>query len=212
MRQHRVIWLTKNGHKARSADLLRYGYKVSFCSTINQILDIFENRRMAIIIISDESSEVENWISLLTQHPETRSSRFILSIEHDHQPALRLAADNNFRDLLPITTPTELWCKRFLFAVANTASEPPQASPLLQVDQVARLSLPARVIWVSSDYICLESQTKPDIGSPIRISGEIARRFGLKVITGRVERIQHRRLYYRFSASLIIRWTCPSTT
>ncbi|MFK7872663.1 MAG: hypothetical protein AB8C84_05755 [Oligoflexales bacterium] len=211
MREHHVIWLTRRPVKERAEELLRYGYKVTFCQNIEDILKIFEKRRAGIIIISDDIEFGYSWVETLTHHPETRASRFILSLEQQNTGLYEYAASYNFRDLIPFSISNKSWCQRFIFAASTLAIESPQPTHVLGVQQVAKLNLPARIIWISPNMICLEGQIQPPIGSIIRIGGAIAQTLGLKVITGTVHRIQHRHLYYRFSTSILVHWRCPAT-
>ena len=61
------------------------------------------------------------------------------------------------------------------------------------------INIPARVVWIGTQTMWIESKTLAEVGDSIRIKGAFAERLGLKEINAQVVEKQKSHLSYRFS-------------
>lgn len=209
-----VYWLTEQVnevHRDRALILNKRGFAVQFFQSLEGLTKALTEQRVAIIVVGDEgpSHVVEKNISQLMSIPDVQGVRLLLSVSSYNEQISMLAACNSFRDLLPLDLDEKQWISRFIFATARSPIPIQEPHPQLTFNHLAAVSLPARLVWVSSRRILFEARLRPEPGSSLHLSGAFVKALGLQKVTLVVEESRRTDLIYRFSDAAVARWNVP---
>lgn len=205
-RGKRTFWVTAaptNAHKERAELLGQNGFDVVVLKGVPEVIEAINESR-PICIIVDSTSNLA--IQKMAQIPELNGVRFILSVIDPSSEAMKEAAAENYRDMIPIKLPPARWLQRMQYATATKSTEFPHPLCEISMNQIAVAFVPARIVWVSETHMRLECRGRQNLGNTIQITGAIAKAFGVPYISLTVESIHREHLLYRFSQALVCRW------
>jgi hypothetical protein len=216
-KKRRTYWIVdqvRQVHRDRALLLSQKGYEVQFFSSVDFLIRELQNRRAAIIIVSDEGSPefVDHAIIELMAMPEIQGARLILTTSRNREAAKRFASIASFRDLLPMDLSERQWLQRFIFATANRSLPFIQPPGQVTLNNISAVSMPARITWISSERLRIECRVKPPIGAMLKLRGKLAESMGVNALTLTVVENQRSHLIYRFSEAMVCEWKVPAAS
>lgn len=211
-----VYWLTLEPHEnhlKKAAMLDALGYRVTFFKTLDSLAQGIFDQRVPIVIVGDEGPEnaVINAIRELGHMPAMQGARMLLTVSRPALPIMRIAACEGFRDILALDMPHQEWLERFIFSSSSSKTLTKQFdnTGLQSYREEGFLALPARIVWITDQQICIESRLKPRLHQKIELSGPIVQSMGAKYLTVTPTEVYHTNLLFRFSEGLIGTWEIP---
>ena len=209
-----VYWLTiemTEAHDSKVAELHANGYDVTFFKTLDALAEQLKSRRVTNIVLGDEGPEVAvlKAIGSLNQMPEIQGAKLILSCSRFSPSVLRAAACDAFRDILPLAIEDSEWVQRFIFSTGTRGLTLPHPTPQLVFDHDSSFSIPARITWIASNRLRIESRIFPKVGTEFDLTGPLAQSMGVKSLRVQVLESEQTNLHYRFSVALFCSWEMP---
>lgn len=200
-------------HTQRIEQLNKNGFDVVVLKSLQEILVATAAGRPSCLIVDTPEGDSAGTLKLMndvTGLAELNGVRFILSSVTPSTDAMALAVSENFRDILPLKLPDEMWLQRILYTTATKATSALPA-PLCEIsmNQFAVVRAPARVVWINETHIRIECRGTMQTGSTLQMTGPISRSFGVGHIGLTVESVRKNQLLFRFSQALICRWRVP---
>ncbi len=213
-KRKRVYWLTNDISGQVSAieqELRASGYHCDFFRNLDGLMSALAARRSAMIVVGDLGSMERDAtaVRFLAQRPELQGVRFILANNHPRPAVMAMAAAYNFRDILPLDLPPSLWAARFMFASSTNPDALQQSPATIGMNQLASVHVPARVVWISSNQIWVESRLEAPAGTILNLQGSVADAVGLPSLKMEVLSTRNSYLFYRFSRALVCKWSVP---
>ncbi|MFW7379689.1 MAG: hypothetical protein ACOH5I_12830 [Oligoflexus sp.] len=215
MKVKELYWLVspKSPIHDRLFEALRHKkVAVNQVHTFQDLCDRFNQKRLGLVIIGDELSEeiLLDQLPKVINKPEFNGVRFLLSISHPRPGLCRLAVTLGFRDIISIDLAPETWIKRFEFAGSSGEMNWYEPNPQMTLHSISAISIPARITWMDSQRLKLESKIIIPKGGKARLIGKIGEELGLSSISIRV--LEHSRtdLKFRFSEAYLCEWETPS--
>lgn len=213
-RKKLAYWITdriSDHHREKIPFLAKLGYEITFFSKFNALMTTFTEQRVATIIVGDEGpfEHVQKLIQKMAILPELAGVRLILSFSGNHPELTRTAYQSGFRDIIPIDLDNKSWAQRLLFSSAGSAANILSPVPQVLLNNVSSINLPARITWMSSKRICIETKASPPKDTVLKLKGPVAENLGVKGITLIVEENRSTNLKYRYSEAIVCRWTVP---
>lgn len=211
MKRRGVYWLsteiTENHHEKRKL-LESRNYDVQFFNTLDSMIEKIRSNRVFIIVVGDEGPDifVLEAIRKLSRMPEIHGARLILSTSRHDSGLLYAAACEGFRDALAVNLGDEEWGNRFDFSISGNRQELPSPVPQVTCKSEVEVSVPSRIVQISSDRLWLESRIAPDVGTELSLSGSIFESMGLGKVTITVEELSRNNLHFRFSEAIVASW------
>ena len=218
MRKKLIYWLTQET-SPRVTQLIKVLANWQIETTVfrgfQQLLDEFAKVRTNMIVISDEGSaaETESWIRKLALSCEFKGTRYVLSVTNPTPALMKLAYDNDFKDIIPADLSDEAWLRRFLFSMATSPAHLKHPTPQLTLQEEAQIAIPAKVVWLATSTIRLETRIRATVGEPLALGGPIAASLGMKQLSLKVRETISTDLFYRFSEGMVctMELTAPHT-
>ena len=213
-KRRKTVWINPSptsAHKQRAAQLDERGFDVRFMPDVATLRTDIAERRTSVVILSVENDEalLIRSIHELAAIRELQGARMVLVVAGEYSRALTIAAGANFRDIVPMDLDNQTWCRRITFAASGKSVPLVQAPAQITMSQICAVNLPARVSWISSERVCIESRVEPTTGSTVQIGGGLAAALGMGQITVIVEENRRNHLLYRFSDSFVARLSLP---
>ncbi|MGE0174302.1 MAG: hypothetical protein AB7T49_16010 [Oligoflexales bacterium] len=214
MKKRRLFWITDQVtelHTSKAGVLSERGFAVEFFGDFNSLLKAFSEHRVGVIIVGDEGNPeiVRSTIAKLGTMRDCAGVRLILSISRFDAGVVAAGYHYGFRDILFLDLDDTYWTRRFLFSTAGTAAPYNMPVGRVSMKEAAKVSIPARVIWLTAESIRIETRMKPEVGSSVKLSGKLAEYFGLETIPLTVEQQENFDLKYRFSDASICHMDLP---
>ncbi|MBI2603645.1 MAG: hypothetical protein HYW48_11390 [Deltaproteobacteria bacterium] len=206
-----IIWLqldASDRHLRKVRALEMAGREVTIASSLSNFREKLQQRKYPIILLGDggDDKKVRESIIGIRALPEIWGARFILIVEKYDADLLELAASLNFRDLIPLNLPEDEWVFRIGYSSAGRERPFPLPTGQITLKSIAKLDLPARLIWMSPTRMCIETEIFPAVGSRLAVVGNLARELRVPHILFVVEGVKHEQLKYRFSTAVVGRW------
>jgi hypothetical protein len=200
-------------HTQRIEQLNKNGFDVVILKGFQEILVATAAGRPSCLLVDTPEGDPDSTLKLmndLTGLAELNGVRFILSSVTPSTDAMALAVAENFRDILPLKLPDEMWLQRILYTTAIKAT-PAFPAPLCEIsmNQFAVVRVPARVVWINETHIRIECRGSMQAGSTLQMTGPISQAFGVGHIGLTVESVRKNQLRFRFSQALVCRWRVP---
>lgn len=217
MRKRLVYWLARTlspREREKAALLAEKECEVQFFSDLPQLIQAFSVQRAGTVVLSDEGSQEDSRALMIRAcaTPELYGVRFILSLRDQRAETLRTAYGLGFRDIIPSDLEKRAWLRRFLFSTSVAPTSLPQPHPMMSLNAISAVHVPARVIWVSPSRMRIETRVSAGIGSKLHMSGPIADYLGLKTATLTVLEKPRLNLRYRFAEAFVCQWQAPDNT
>lgn len=164
--------------------------------------------RLNTIVIDDSiiDSKASDQLGRLISHPEYAGVRFILSITQEPDAVVRKAISLGFRDVIPLDLSTDLWVRRYSFASSGQAADMAEPHPQITLRNTASLHVPARIAWMNSKDLWLESRLTPPVGTQLKLGGGVAEYLGVNQLTLKVLAHHNTLLNFRYSDALLCSW------
>ncbi|MBC7531687.1 MAG: hypothetical protein H7318_08925 [Oligoflexus sp.] len=212
MKRSGIYWLCpsiEEVHQRRASILDDIGYQVYFFENLEAMAREICVKRAKILILGDEwPSEVAiKHIQTFANIPDIIGARLLLSNSRNDYDLMQAASMEGFRDIIPLDLGDAEWLQRFEFATSGMESILDIHSDLKKFDEKIEINIPARVVWVGTQTLWIESKTLAAVGDTIRLKGALAERLGLKEIKAVVIEKQKSHLSYRFSEALVVNWS-----
>lgn len=214
MKKRLIYWLTPyvTPEQHEKAALLsgRY-FIVRFFKDVPSMLLEFASQRAAVLMIGDAGprDEVKAIMTKLAATPETYGVRFVLGFSDSQSEAIKIAFAFGYRDMLPFDLDAAQWLRRFSFSTSGTPTAMHAPAPMMTMNAISAVSVPARVVWLSPSKLRLETKVLPQVGTKLHLSGPIAHYLGLNTVTLTVEEHVKHNLRFRFAEAMVCRWTTP---
>jgi hypothetical protein len=211
----RVFWLVSEVTpyiRGRALLMSPHGFEVKFFTSVEAIKLEVRVVRAGIVFVSDDGTEFDINIKVktLADMPEFRGARLVLVTQNRHSSVFEVAAASNFRDLIPINLPDDVWIQRVVYSCGVHPQPFIQPAGQITLNNISALALPARIIWMSDSRIRLECRLRPPVGAKLKLTGKLAEELGVKQISIVVESSERTRLVHRFSDAIIGKWKIPT--
>jgi hypothetical protein len=211
MKRSGIYWLCpsiEEVHQRRASILDDIGYQVYFFENLEVLIKEICVKRAKILILGDEwpSDVAMKQIQTFANIPDIIGARLLLSNSRNDYDLMQAACMEGFRDVIPIDLDDAEWLQRFEFATSGMESILDLHDDLKKFEEKIEINVPARVVWIGTQTMWIESKTLAEVGDSIRIKGAFAERLGLKEIVAQVVEKQKSHLSYRFSEALIVNW------
>lgn len=214
MRKRLVYWLAHTLsplEREKAAFLAEKECEIQFFSDLSQLIGAFSVHRAGTVVLSDEGSQEDAraLMARVAATPELYGVRFVLSVREPRYETMRVAYALGFRDIIPSDLDRRAWLRRFHFSTSIAPTSLPQPHPMMSLNAISAVHVPARVIWISSSRIRIETRIAAGIGSKFHMSGPIADYLGLKTLTLTVLEKPRLNLRYRFAEAFVCQWQAP---
>ena len=211
-RSKRIIWLAPSKDQFMvnmGEELKKHQFHCDYVYSLSELSEQLSEQRASIILLSDGNSKAQtlDFILGISTITEAKGSRWVLILNKVQSDLIDVAAASNFRDFVPTSIPQNLWLFRVLYASSRQALEFPIPSAHISVEHPSFLHFPARIIWLNNERMRIESQVAPPIGTSIEIIGNLFGKEGSHQTKLLVDKIEQKRLVYRFSSALEGVWT-----
>ena len=213
MRKKKVYWITSRiteEMRKKSEYLYKKDLSVIFFRNLEGLLAEYNRNRAGIIVISDDTNDTKKLIKEFATLPDMNGVRIILSIAIPDNETVITAWHAGLRDIIPMDLPIKTWLQRFLFSTSGQQQQFSLPNPRMTLRNISGLSLPARIVWISENRICIESKLAPPVGTKIKLSSSLFEAMGLRKLYALTEKVSQENLRYRFSHSMICSWSMPS--
>ncbi len=217
MKKRLVYWLTPQvtpEQHEKAALLASRDFIVRFFRDVPSMLPEFAQQRAAVLVIGDAGAreDVKAIMAKLAATPETYGVRFVLVFSDYQSETIKTAFAFGYRDMLPLDLDGAQWLRRFLFSTSGTPTAMHAPAPMMTMNAISSVSVPARVVWLSPSKMRLETKVLPQIGTKLNLAGPIAQYLGQKTVTLTVEEHVKHNLRFRFAEAMVCRWTTPEQT
>ncbi len=211
MKRSGIYWLCpsiEEVHQRRASILDDIGYQVYFFENLEALVKEICVKRAKILILGDEwPSEVAiKHIQTFANIPDIAGARLLLSNSRNDFELMQAAGMEGFRDIIPLDLGDSQWLQRFEFATSGMESILDLHEDLKKFEEKIEINIPARVVWIGTQSMWIESKTVAEVGDTIQLRGGFAERLGLKEIKAVVIEKQKTHLSYRFSEALTVNW------
>ena len=208
MKKKLIYWLTQEMSsmvQQRIQLLAKEHIEVAVFRSYQQILDEYAKIRTNMIILSDEGSvdEIEVWIRKFSLNPEFKGTRFVFSVMNPTPRLMKLAYDNDFKDIIPADLAADRWLQRFLFSMATAPAQFKQPMPQITLKEEAQIAIPAKIVWVAPMSMRIETRIRAHAGDTIALAGPFAAKLGVKSLQIKVSETVKTDLFYRFSEGMV---------
>ncbi len=212
MKRSGIYWLCSSieeVHQRRASILDDIGYQVYFFENLEALAREICVKRAKILILGDEwpSDVAIKHIQTFANIPDIIGARLLLSNSRNDYDLMQAASMEGFRDIIPLDLDDAEWLQRFEFATSGMESILDIHSDLKKFDEKIEINIPARVVWIGTQTMWIESKTLASVGDTIHLRGAFADRLGLKEIKAVVIEKQKSHLSYRFSEALVVNWS-----
>ena len=207
-----ALWLVPESQNVVS-DISKHMEKHHFQSVImsnfSDVSKYLTHNRVPLIIIceSQQLAETEKNIISLTSLPEAKGSRFVFTYNKQNHELLETVTAQNIRELIPLNIPINFWVYRALYASSSHAMKYPIAPNRITFNHSVELAFPGKVIWINQNKLRLECQLDLPVGSSVHVKGKLFEDEKHESIKLVVKKVEHRRLYYRFSSVIEGTWS-----
>lgn len=216
MKVRQIYWLLSSKtliHERIIESLQVRKVTVTQVYNFQELSERFNQKRSSLIIIGDELGEdvLLDQLPKICSKPEFSGVRFILSFSRPSPKLSHLAVVLGFRDIISIDLPVSNWIKRFEFSAASSEMHWQEAIPQMTSHSISAVSIPARITWLDSNELRLESKIIMPKGSTARLTGKISEDLGLASISIRVLEHSRTNLRYRYSEAYQCQWKIPNS-
>ncbi|MFK7823105.1 MAG: hypothetical protein AB8G05_03050 [Oligoflexales bacterium] len=189
--------------------LKKHQFHCDYVFSISELSEQLSEQRASIILLGNGNSKAEtlDFILSLPTITEAKGSRWVLTLNEYQADLVEIAAASNFRDFVPSNIPQNLWLFRVLYASSRQALDFPIPSAHIAVDHPSVFHFPGRIVWLNNDRIRIESQIAPPLGTTIEVVGDLFGKKENKVLKLHIEKVEQKRLVYRFSSALEGSWS-----
>ncbi|NRA44001.1 MAG: hypothetical protein HRU09_03485 [Oligoflexales bacterium] len=190
-------------------ELKKHQFHCDYVYSLSELSKQLSEQRASIILLSDGSSKAQtlDFILGLSTITEAKGSRWVLVLNKIQADLIEIAAASNFRDFVPTSIPQNLWLFRVLYASSRQALDFPIPSAHISLEHPSFLHFPARIVWLNGSRIRIESSITPKVGAKVEVSGDLFGKKGSQVLELQVDKVEQKRLVYRFSSALEGSWT-----
>jgi hypothetical protein len=211
MKRSSVYWLlpaVDDEHHRRASILDDIGYQVFFFENFDTLIKEICVKRAQILILGDEwpSLEAISYAHAFANIPDINAARLLVSNSRNDFALMDAAMNEGFRDIIPADLEDHEWLQRFEFATSGVESLLSLHKDLDVVGEPVDIMLPARLVWVGAQQVCLETRSCPRMNDSLKMEGGFARSLGLDTINVQVQQKQQTNLTYRFSEAIIASW------
>lgn len=210
MKRQGIYWLTSKRtekHEEMLSLLEEQGFGVVFYTSLEELRKELQIRRVSIIIVGDEDEEqAREAMESLATMPDIQGARLFLSISAPCDQLCKQAARLGFRDILALDLEFMAWFDRFQFSIGQHLDRNVDTNLAESSIQEVKVGIPARIAWVSSEKIWLETRARPDLDKTFDIIGPMAEDMGCDSLQLVAESKETQHLVYRFSEASICRW------
>lgn len=208
MKRLGIYWMsqkTSELHRSRAELLEDIGYNVQFFSNFAELSEEIKSRRVSIVIVSDEGdeSEVLKAISSLPNMPEIHGARLLFCASSGSINCQKSATLNSFRDIIQLDWDDHTWLKRFEFSTASQASDLELEDKLSRVNQSITCQLPARIAWLETERMWVESRARCPVETSFTLKGALMENAGYESIDYQVNDIVSNNLFFRYSQAML---------
>ena len=190
-------------------ELKKHQFHCDFVFSLSELSAQLSEQRASIILLGSGNSKAEtlDFILSLSTITEAKGSRWVLTLNEYQADLIEVAAASNFRDFVPTNIPQNLWLFRVLYASSRQALDFPIPSAHISLEHPSFFHFPGRIIWLNSDKLRIESQISPPPGTTIEVEGELFGKKDGNLLKLHVEKVEQKRLVYRFSSALEGTWS-----
>jgi hypothetical protein len=211
MKRSSVYWLlpaVDDHHHRRASILDDIGYNVFFFENFDTLIKEICVKRAQILILGDEwpSAEAISYVHAFANIPDINAARLLVSNSRNDFALMDAAMNEGFRDIIPADLEDHEWLQRFEFATSGVESILSLHSDLDEVGEPIDIVVPARLVWVGSQQVWMETRSCPRVGDTLKMEGGFASSLGLSTLDVQVQQKQQTNLTYRFSEAIIASW------
>lgn len=209
--KRRTYWLADSitpELRERGLLLNQKGYDVHFFTSLESFVTTLVNKRAGVIVVSDSFEEKLTEKILLTfmSLAEVQGARMVMVRSKITESINVLATCANFRDIIPYDLDTKSFLTRFIYATAGKPMPFIQPTGQITLNDIAAVSLAARLTWISSKHLRFECRIRPPLGAALKLKGPLAAALGVPFISLEVIETQRSHMLYRFSDAAVARW------
>ncbi len=216
MKRQRVYWLIPHKtqkHISIINALERRSFLIQSVTDFHELLTAFEEQRAAIVIVDEHQTTKDLAMELKTiaHLPIFYGVRLIFSFLEPNHNLIRFLGKLGFRDALPIDLSIERWIERFIFSTSSGEGRIfKQPLPQMTLENIAAISIPARITYIDTKYLRVESRIRLKENQKIRLTGKFASELGIKSLTLTVLNRYETNVHFRYSDGYIMSWHAPN--
>ena len=211
MKKQRVYWLVPHKtpkHIGIINALAKRHFAIHSLLDFDDLVAEFERQRAAIVIIDNHqgAKDLAGELKKIVHLPAFYGVRFIFSFQQSNHSLTRFLTKLGFRDALPLDLAIDDWIERFMFSTATQKRPLKQPLPQMTLENIAALSIPARLTYMDTKYLRIESRILLKEGQKIRLTGKFASELGVKSLTLTVLKRYQTNVHFRYSDGYVMSW------